>query len=90
MEEGFHLTGCDGKLDYRQSSKSMYTCEAVPYWYQIGDVIGMGNNRMLYYAFPTENKHVVGKVKLATEEIFKILNEKKTAKKEPKEEPKEA
>lgn len=81
MEDGFHLVGCDGKLDYRQSSKSMYTCEAIPFWYQIDDVIGMGNSRALYYAFPTEQKEVVAKVKLATEEIFKILEEQKQAKK---------
>ncbi len=73
MEEGFHLTGCDGKIDYRQSSKSMYTCEATPYWYQTDDVIGLGNSRALYYVFPTEHKEVVGKVKLAAEEIFKII-----------------
>ena len=80
MEDGFHLTGCDGKIDYRQSSKSMYTCEATPYWYEIDDVIGMGNNQVLYFAFPTEQKEVVGKVKLAVEEIFKILESQKQAK----------
>lgn len=79
-EEGFHLTGCDGKLDYRQSSRSMYTCEAIPYWYQIDDVIGLGNNKVLYYAFPTEQKEVVIKSKLAVEETFKLINEKKRAK----------
>jgi hypothetical protein len=77
MEDGFHLTGCDGKIDYRQSSKSMYTCEAIPYWYQIDDVIGMGNSKVLYFAFPTEQKEVVGKVKLAVEEIYKILREER-------------
>ncbi len=81
MEDGFHLTGCDGKIDYSQSSKSMYTCEATPYWYQIDDVIGMGNSRALYFAFPTEQKEVVGKVKLAVEEIYKILEEQKKSKK---------
>ena len=79
MRDGFHLTGCDGKLDYHQSSKSMYTCEAIPYWYELDDVIGMGNNHALYYAFPTEHKEVVGKVKLAVEEIYKILQEQKEA-----------
>ena len=77
MADGFHLTGCDGKLDYHQSSKSMYTCEATPYWYEIDDVIGLGNHQALYFAFPTEHKEVVGKVKLAVEEIFKILEEQK-------------
>ena len=80
MEDGFHLTGCDGKIDYHQSSKSMYTCEATPYWYEIDDVIGMGDNKALYFAFPTEQKEVVGKVKLAVEEIFKILQEQKQSK----------
>ena len=77
MEEGFHLTGCDGKIDYHQSSRSMYTCEATPYWYEIDDVIGMGDNKALYFVFPTDQKEVVGKVKLAVEEIFKILQEQK-------------
>lgn len=80
MEDGFHLTGCNGKLDYRQSSRSMYTCEATPYWYQIDDVIGLGDSRALYFAFPKEQKEVVGKVKLAVEEIFKILEEEDQAK----------
>ncbi len=79
MENGFHLTGCDGKIDYRQSSKSMYTCEATPYWYQIDDVIGMGDDKVLYFAFPTEQKEVVGKVKLAVEEIYKIIKEQNQA-----------
>ena len=83
-DEGFHLTGCDGKIDYRQSSKSMYTCEAIPYWYQIDDVIGMGNSKVLYYAFPKEQKEVVAKCKMATEEIFKILEEEKAARKAAK------
>ena len=42
----------------------------------------MGNSQALYFAFPTEQKEVVGKVKLAVEEIFKILEEQKQAKKD--------
>ena len=79
-EDGFHLTTDDGKLDYRQSSRSMYTCESIPYWYQIDDVIGIGNNKALYYAFPKEQKHMVVKSKLAVEETFKLINEQKRAK----------
>lgn len=84
-KEGLHLVGCEGKIDYSQSSKSMYTCEAAFHWYTLGDVIGMGNNRALYFAMPKEDVHVVGKVRLASEEIFKILEEEKTAKKLAKE-----
>lgn len=75
--DGLKLTGCDGKLNYSQSSKSMYTCEAAFHWYQLGDVIGMGNNRALYFAMPKEDIHVVGKARLATEEIFKIIKQPK-------------
>lgn len=81
MEDGFHLTGCDGKLDYHQSSDALYTCEAIPYFYQIDDVLGLGDSRALYFAFPTEQKEVVVKAKLATEEIFKILAQQRQAKK---------
>ena len=84
-KEGLHLTGCDGRIDYSQNSKSMYTCEAAFHWYTLGDVIGMGNNRALYFAMPKEDIHVVGKVRLASEEIFKILEEEKAAKKIVKE-----
>lgn len=80
MEEGFHLTGSDGKIDYHQSSDSMYTCEAIPYFYQIDDVIGIGDRRAQYFVFPTEHKEVVGKVKLAAEEIYKILRARQQAK----------
>jgi len=78
--EGFHLTGCDGKIDLRQSPDTAYTCEAIPYFYQIDDVIGISTNRALYFVFPTEQKEVVVKAKLATEEIFKILMEQRKAK----------
>lgn len=84
--DGFHLTGCGGKLDYHQSAKSSYTCEAIPYWYQIDDVIGFGNNNIFYYVFPKEHKEVVGKTKLAAEEMFKIIEEQKKAKKTEKKE----
>ena len=80
--DGLHLVGCDGRLDYKQSSKSMYTVEAAFHWYTLGDVIGMGNNRALYFAMPKEDKHVVGKCRLATEEIFKTIEEQKKARKE--------
>ena len=77
-----HLVGCDGRLDYSQSSKSMYTVEAAFHWYTLGDVIGMGNNRALYFAMPSkEDAYVVGKSRLAAEEIFKILEAEKAAKK---------
>lgn len=77
MKDGFHLTGCDGRLDYKQSSKSMYTCESAFHWYEIGDVIGMGDKHALYFAMPSEGKHNVCKSRLGVEETFKILEAQK-------------
>ncbi len=72
-KDGFHLVGCDGELDYKQNSISLYTLNADYYWYSLGDVIGIGNQDALYYCFPTEHKHIVTKSRLATEEIFKSI-----------------
>ena len=76
--EGFHLTGADGKLDYRQSAVFSHTLYSDYYWYEIGDVIGIGNNEFSYFCFPKENVSVT-KARLATEELYKM---KKPARRE--------
>ena len=70
-ENGFHLTGAEGKLDYRQSAIFSHTLYSDYYWYEIGDVIGIGNNEFSYFCFPKENVSVT-KARLATEELYKI------------------
>lgn len=71
-EDGFTLTSNDGTLNYFQPSKTLYTLNADFNWYEIGDVIGIGNSDMLYYCFPKEPVPVA-KARLATEEIYKKL-----------------
>ena len=68
---GFHLTGADGKLDYNQSAVFSHTLYSDYYWYEIGDVIGIGNNEFSYFCFPKENISVT-KARLATEELYKM------------------
>ena len=70
-ENGFRLTGADGKLDYQQSPVASHTLYADYYWYEIGDVIGIGNNEFSYFCFPKTNTPVT-KARLATEELYKI------------------
>ena len=72
-KEGFHLTGCDGQIDYKQNSVSLYTLNSDYYWYCLGDVIGLGNQDALYYCMPTKEEHIVTKSRLATEEIYKTV-----------------
>lgn len=72
--QGFHLTGCDGKLDYVQQPKASYSLYADYYWYELGDMICIGNQDVLYYCFPKNCKDVEAKTRLATEELYKMVN----------------
>ena len=71
-KEGFTLIGCDGKLEYSQKPLASYSLYADYYWYEIGDVICIGDAKALYYCFPKECGDVVAKTRLATEEIYII------------------
>ncbi len=69
---GFHLTGCDGKLDYKQAPLASYSLNADYNWYEIGDVISIGNHAALYYCFPKGDKNIVTKARLASEEMYRL------------------
>ncbi len=70
--DGFHLVGCDGKIDYSQSPMSSYGLYADYYWYEIGDMICIGDKKCLYYCFPRDGRDIVAKTRLAAEELYKI------------------
>lgn len=79
--DGFHLTGCDGKLDYTQSPLHAYELYADYYWYELGDMICIGNKARQYYCFPKENVPVA-KARLAVEELYKYKRAEKKRKQE--------
>lgn len=68
--EGFHLTGCDGALDYIQQPQASYSLYADYFWYEIGDMICIGDSNRLYYCFPKDTIPVA-KARIATEELYK-------------------
>ena len=68
--KGFVLDGCEGKLHYEQGPKACYSCYSDYYWYEIGDIICIGNKDCLYYCFPKKGD-VVAKTRIAVEEIYK-------------------
>ena len=70
--EGFRLTGCDGKLDYAQGPLTCYSLYSDYYWYEIADMICIGNQDVLYYCFPKNCGDVVAKTRLAAEELYKM------------------
>ena len=71
--EGFHLTGCDGQLDYVHKPLASYSLYADYYWYKMGDMICIGDKDVLYYCFPKNCGDIVAKTRLATEELYKIV-----------------
>lgn len=71
--EGFHLTGCNGALDYRQSPLASYSLYSDFYWYEIGDMICVGDEQVQYYCFPKNAGNTVAKTRLAAEELYKII-----------------
>ena len=81
--DGFRLTGCDGELDYEQKPLASYSLYADYYWYKLGDMICIGDKKILYYCFPKNSGDVVAKTRLAAEELYKIVRaEKRTGKRE--------
>lgn len=73
---GFELTGPDG-LHYFQKPIDTYSLYSDFYWYEIGDVVCIGNFKMRYYCVPLDKKDIVAKLRLATEEIYKITKNSK-------------
>lgn len=70
-ENGFTLTACDGKLNYEQSPTYAYSTYSDFFWYEIGDIICIGDKSYIYYCFPKE-KDVVSKIRMAAEEMYKL------------------
>ncbi len=68
--DGIHITGCDGKLDYIQKPMACYSLFADYYWYEIGDMICVGDNKCLYYCFPKIPGDVVAKARIAAEILY--------------------
>jgi len=71
-EEGFRIEGPEGQVYFSQKPSATYTLNSDYYWYEIGDVIGLGDSKALYYCFPQGAKDVVAKARLATEEMYNI------------------
>ena len=67
---GFVLDGCDSKLHYEQSPTASYSVYSDYFWYELGDVVCIGNRDCLYYCFPKQ-KDVVARIRIAAEEIYK-------------------
>ena len=70
--EGFKLIGCEGKLEYSQDTKYTYSLNSDLNWYEMGDIISIGDSKARYYCLLKTKRDVVAKARLATEEMYKM------------------
>ncbi len=73
---GFSLTGCEGKLQYTQKPQACYGLFSDFYWYEIGDLICIGDKRALYYCFPQGVGDVVAKARIAAEAMYQMTRKR--------------
>ncbi|MBE6548556.1 MAG: 1-acyl-sn-glycerol-3-phosphate acyltransferase [Ruminococcaceae bacterium] len=78
--DGLHLTGCAGEIDYLHSPKASYSICCDFNFYEIGDVIAVGNQKAIYYCFPKNPDTMVSKVRLVAEESYKLAMDQRNAK----------
>ncbi len=71
-ENGFTLTGEGNTLNFVKPANTTYSLYSDYYWYEIGDVICIGDTSALYYCFPKDGKCHVAKARLAAEELYKV------------------
>ncbi len=81
-DKGFTLDGCDGALHYEKSPESTYSLYADYYWYELSDMICIGDAEKLFYCFPKDKSDVVAKTRLATEELYRMNRRKKVEKRD--------
>ena len=75
--DGFDLRSADGSLHYTQPPQASYSLYADYYWYEIGDMVCIVNNDMLYYCFPNESDGIpVARARLAAEEMYKLYRKR--------------
>lgn len=75
--DGFTLDGCEDRLHYEQSPLASYSLYSDFYWYELGDMICIGDNKTLYYCFPRNGENVVAKARIAAECLFSMHQRRK-------------
>lgn len=70
-QDGFHLLSDDGEIDFYSHPLTTYSLASDIYWYELGDMISIGDDKRIFYLFPPEEYNVVSKARFATEKIYR-------------------
>ena len=68
---GFTLRDQEGNVVHTQDPWASYSLNVDYFFYELGDVIGLGTKDRFYYCFP-KDKFPVAKARLAAEEMYKL------------------
>jgi hypothetical protein len=68
--DGFVLSGGNGCVLYTQSPRAACDLNADFYWYELGDVISIGDRDALFYCFPKDGTPVA-EVRMAAKELYR-------------------
>lgn len=74
--DGFVLYDEADQILYQQEPAVSHSVNTDFYWYEMGDVVCIGNKEALYYCFPTKD-NVAAKIRLAGEELYKLCKAEK-------------
>ena len=72
---GFTLRAFDGKFTYNQPPLYSYSVNADYNWYELGDVVSIGDRKTQFYCIPKDSTAVT-KLRFAAEELYTLLKEK--------------
>lgn len=79
-KNGFVLKSDNGSIEFIQKPLASYSLNSDFYWYELGDMIGLGNQSVLYYCIPKDPLVSVAKARLAAEELYQIVKAEKRKK----------
>lgn len=74
--DGIHLKGEDDDINCTLPAGTQYTVNADLYWYELGDVVSIGDIYTQHYALLPPSVPVA-KIRLATEENYKIIKSRR-------------
>lgn len=69
-KNGFKLTGCNGELEYSQGNNVSYSLYSDYFWYELGDMICVGDLKTRYYCVFKEKKDIAAKARLAVQYFY--------------------
>ena len=78
--QGFLLKSDDGELTFTRHPLDSYTAASDLHWYEIGDMISIGDSEKVFYCFPPKGTDVAAKVRMATEHIYRKAREEQAKK----------